>query len=372
MRPLPVALFVVTAILFSACGADGQGSKAAVSEPVAALADTVQPVERPIEAFTVALTGDIMMGTTYPDTLLPAGDGRALFVDVRGILAAADLAVGNLEGTLCDSAATRKRKSEHSYSFRTPVRFAARLKEAGYDYLSLANNHTFDFGYDGLVSTENALDGQGISYSGIRRRPASVVLERGGVRFGLCSFGHNAHTLRHQELSKVREVLDSLRACADIVVVSFHGGGEGTAFSHLPDSTEVFLGENRGSLRLFARFCIDNGADIVFGHGPHVVRCVEMYKNRFIAYSLGNFCTPYSISIAGVSGYAPVIVVDTDRRGKFLGGRIYPFIQRRGLGPRRDTTNVVIRHIRMLTDADVFGGRLEISGDGLVTPVENN
>lgn len=372
MNPFPVTFLFAFGLVLSACGAGGGRNAEPVSVAVApdtAVVDTPQPAA---EVYSVALTGDIMMGTTYPDTLLPAGDGRALFVDVRGILAAADLAVGNLEGTLCDSAVTRKRKSEHSYSFRTPVRFAARLKEAGYDYLSLANNHTFDFGYDGLVSTENALDGQGISYSGIRRRPASVVLERGGVRFGLCSFGHNAHTLRHQELSKVREVLDSLRARADIVVVSFHGGGEGTAFSHLPDSTEVFLGENRGSLRLFARFCIDNGADIVFGHGPHVVRCVEMYKNRFIAYSLGNFCTPYSISIAGVSGYAPVIVVDTDRRGKFLGGRIYPFIQRRGLGPRRDTTNVVIRHIRMLTDADVFGGRLEISGDGLITPVENN
>ena len=334
-------------------------------------ADTLAEDHPTADTLVVAMTGDIMMGTTYPDTLLPAGDGRALFVDVRDILASADLAVGNLEGTLCDSAATRKRKSEHSYSFRTPVRFAARLKEAGYDYLSLANNHTFDFGYDGMLSTEKALDGQGISYSGIRHRQESVVLERGGIRYGLCSFGHNAHTLRHQELSKVREVLDSLRSRADVVVVSFHGGGEGMAFSHLPDSTEVFLGENRGSLRRFARFCIDNGADIVFGHGPHVVRCVEMYKNRFIAYSLGNFCTPYSISIAGISGYAPVIVVDTDRRGKFIGGRIYPFVQRRGLGPRRDTSNVVIRHIRMLTEADVFGGRLEISGDGRITPLEN-
>ena len=163
------SLFVFCLVL-SACGAGG-GRRAvtvvAAVAPDTAVVETPQPVA---EVFSVALTGDIMMGTTYPDTLLPAGDGRALFVDVRDILASADLAVGNLEGTLCDSAATRKRKSEHSYSFRTPVRFAARLKEAGYDYLSLANNHTFDFGYDGMLSTEKALDGQGISYSGIRHR----------------------------------------------------------------------------------------------------------------------------------------------------------------------------------------------------------
>lgn len=371
MKPISVTLLFAFSFALSACGTGGGRKADAVAAAVAPDTAGVELLRPVAETYSVALTGDIMMGTTYPDTLLPAGNGRLLFVDVQGILSAADLAVGNLEGTLCDSAATRKRRSEHSYSFRTPVEFAARLKDAGYDYLSLANNHTFDFGYDGLASTEKALERYGISYSGVRHRPASVVLERGGIRFGLCAFGHNAHTLRHQELSKVREVLDSLRARADVVVVSFHGGGEGKAFSHLPDSTEVFLGENRGSLRRFARFCIDNGADIVFGHGPHVVRCVEMYKDRFIAYSLGNFCTPYSISIAGVSGYAPVIVVDTDRRGKFLGGRIYPFIQRRGLGPRRDTSNVVIRHIRMLTDADVLGGRLKISGDGRITPVGN-
>ena len=370
MRPLPVALFVVTAILFSACGADGQGSKAAVIEPVATLADTVQPVERPVEAFTVALTGDIMMGTTYPDTMLPPDKGRALFSDVKDILATADLALGNLEGTLCDSAPPRKRETEHTYLFRTPVEYAARLKEAGFDYLSLANNHAFDFGLRGVLSTEEALDRLGIKYSGLRSRAESAVLERGGVRFGLCAFGHNGYTMRHQELASVRKVLDSLRATADIVVVSFHGGGEGSAFSHLPDSTEMFLGEDRGSLRRFARFCIDNGADIVYGHGPHVVRCVEMYKGRFIAYSLGNFCTPYAISIMGLSGYAPVIVVRTDRRGRFLDGRIHPFIQRRGLGPRRDTTGVVVRQIRMLTDADVYGGRLRISGDGMIVPLE--
>ena len=370
MRPLPVVSFIVSILILTACGAGGSDRKAVAGMPDTARADTVQAAERPVEAFTVALTGDIMLGTTYPDTMLPPDNGRALFRDVKDILASADLALGNLEGTFCDSVPPRKRETEHTYLFRTPPEFAARLKETGYDYLSMANNHTYDFGLRGVLSTERTLDRLGIKYSGIRRRAVSAVLERGGVRFGLCAFGHNGHTMRHQELATVREVLDSLRAMADIVVVSFHGGGEGKAFSHLPDSTERFLGEDRGSLRTFARFCIDHGADIVYGHGPHVVRCVEMYKDRFIAYSLGNFCTPYAISIMGLSGYAPVIVVRTDRRGRFLDGRIHPFIQRKGLGPRRDTTGVVVRQIRMLTDTDVYGGRLRISDDGAIVPVE--
>ena len=90
--------------------------------------DTVQAVERPVEAFTVALTGDIMPGTTYPDTMLPPDNGRALFRDVKDILASADLALGNLEGTFCDSVPPRKREPEHTYLFRPPPDVAARLK----------------------------------------------------------------------------------------------------------------------------------------------------------------------------------------------------------------------------------------------------
>lgn len=326
--------------------------------PAAVPADTVD------STFTVALTGDIMMGTVYPDTALPPMDGRMLFRDVSEILRRATLAAGNLEGTLCDSAPRRKAEKPNSYSFRTPVEFASRLVEAGYDFLSLANNHSFDFGIDGIRSTERALDDMGISYAGIRGRSDIVLVERDGVRFGLCAFGHNYHTPRHQDLERVKTLLDSLRKDADIVIVSFHGGGEGKAFSRLPYGKEEYLGEDRGSLRDFAHFCIDNGADIVYGHGPHVVRCVELYKNRFIAYSLGNFCTPYSISIMGESGYAPVIVARIARDGRFLGGRIYSFIQRKGLGPRRDTTFAVVSRIRELTAADVPGSRIRISDKG--------
>lgn len=368
MKRFPVTLFIVAVFVFTSCGVEGVGGKAAERESPAVSQDTERAKVCRVDTLAVALTGDIMMGTAYPDTMLPANDGRGLFRDVAGILARADLAVGNLEGTLCDSAEARKRGSDYTYSFRTPLSFASRLKEAGYDYLSMANNHSFDFGMRGIVSTERALDRLGISYSGVSGRAELAVVRRGGMRYGVCAFGHNAHTLRHQDLPKVRQVLDSLRSSADIVVVSFHGGGEGASFSRLPEGKEMFLGEDRGDLRGFARFCIDNGADIVFGHGPHVVRCVELYKDRFIAYSLGNFCTPYAISIVGLSGFAPVIEVKTDKSGKFLAGRIHSFIQRKGLGPRRDTCNAVVRQIRTLTDADVRGGGLRISDDGLIEP----
>lgn len=320
--------------------------------------------------FTISMTGDIMMGTTYPTVRLPQNDGKDLFKDVKEFLESADLAVGNLEGTLCNVEDNSKKKTAHSYSFRTPPSYAPLLTDAGYDFLSMANNHAFDFGLAGVKSTEAALDAQGIKYAGLRGRKAMAVIERGGIKFGLCAFGHNGYTFRTQEHEAVKNIIDSLKKCSDIIIVSFHGGAEGKAQRRLPYGKETFLGEDRGSLRDFAHFCIDNGADIVYGHGPHVVRCMERYKGRFIAYSLGNFCTPYGINTSGISGYAPVVTVTVGKDGEFLSGKIHPFIQCYGVGPRRDTTGVVVKEIKTLTEMDVKGGNIRISQDGDISVAE--
>ena len=187
----------------------------------------------------------------------------------------------------------------------------------------MANNHANDFGAEGIASTEKQLNLQGIKYAGIKGHVESAVVVRNGIKFGLCAFGHNQYTLKHRDLQTVKRILDDLKKKSDVIIVSFHGGAEGRSKNHLP-----FLGEDRGSLREFAHFCIDNGADIVYGHGPHVVRATEVYKGRFIAYSLGNFCTPYGMSLAGISAYSPVVVISIDKQGRFLSGKIHSSLQR--------------------------------------------
>lgn len=306
------------------------------------------------DTLTVAMTGDIMMGTTYPSVMLPPHDGANLFDDVKHILQHADLAVGNLEGAICDGGKSTK-EGPNTYAFRTPTTYGRWLKDAGYDFVSMANNHANDFGEEGIVSTEHVLQQQGIKYAGLEGRVETAVIERKGVKIGLCAFGHNAYTLKHtdQELATVGRIVDDLVSRTDIVIVSFHGGAEGSSRSHLPDSMELFFNEKRGHLRRLAHFCIDHGADIVYGHGPHVVRAAEVYKGRFIAYSLGNFCTPYGMNLKGISGYAPVIEVKTDRKGRFLRGHIHSFIQQKGIGPRRDTTHSVAQQIRTLSQQDI-------------------
>jgi poly-gamma-glutamate capsule biosynthesis protein CapA/YwtB (metallophosphatase superfamily) len=374
MKYMRINFFLLVAGYLLACSPTQDAGKqmpaSSVYDPVisdtvaSAVVEAAEPERAMPDTLTIAMTGDIMMGTTFPSVMLPANDGKNLFRDVKDLLVNADLAVGNLEGALCDGGQSTKKVSNVSYAFRMPTRFAPLLKEAGFDFLSMANNHANDFGTEGIESTERCLKEQDIRFSGIAGRVRSAVVERNGVRYGLCAFGHNGYTMKHNDLSLVKDVIDELRQQSDIVVVSFHGGAEGQSYSHLPQGREIFLNEDRGSLREFAHFCIDNGADVVYGHGPHVVRCVEVYQGRFIAYSLGNFCTPYGISLKGISGYAPVVTIQIGNDGRFLNGKIHSFIQQRGIGPRKDETNAVPRQMKMLSDADVPQSMARIDNKG--------
>ena len=324
--------------------------------------------QAPDSLLTLALCGDIMMGTTYPTVRLPENEGRDIFSDVKQLFLDADFAAGNLEGVICEGGVcTKNTANANNYAFRMPERYAHLLTDAGFDYLNLANNHTNDFGSFGLDRTRELLEKEGISYSGLPDCESTVV-ERGGVRYGICSFGHNSYTLKHTDTAAVTRIVTALRPQCDILVVTFHGGAEGSKYSHLPDGPETYLGENRGNLRAFAHHCIDLGADVVFGHGPHVTRAVECYKDRIVAYSLGNFCTTFGVNLSGVNGYAPVLVVRIDRTGRFVEGRIHSFIQTQGTGPRLDPTDKVAQHMRSLSETD-FRGQcgLDISDNGTLT-----
>lgn len=367
-------------IACTSTGTERKGSvPVGVSDTIAAKAPADKGKQAPAASMTsdrrakdgtlnLAFVGDIMPGTTFPDSRLPEKDGATLFKDVDSILTAADVAAGNMEGALADEGETTKKGGKFSYSFRVPTRYGKLIADAGFDFMSMANNHAFDFGLDGVKSTEATLHSNGIAYSGIGGRKESAIVERNGIRYGFCAFGHNSYTLKHADQENVKRIIGNLREKADIVIVSFHGGAEGTAHKHLPQGKEMFLGENRGDLRNFAHFCIDNGADVVYGHGPHVVRAVELYKNHFIAYSLGNFCTPYGVNISGISGYAPVLQLTVNAAdGTFVGGKINSFIQQRGKGPRRDPLNLVAKEIRSLTNADFSNPKLTIANDGTIS-----
>lgn len=314
--------------------------------------------------------GDMMLGTNYPSkTYLPQDGGNGLLKDVSEILKNADVTFGNLEGTMFDGHGEPKtcRDSTKCYIFRTPASYVRHYYDAGFDIISLANNHSGDFGPSGRRGTKQVLKNAGILYAGLTVTDETVLFERNGVKFGFCAFAPNAGTCDLRNIPRAREIVKSLSDTCDIVIVSFHGGAEGTDNQHVPRRVEEYLGENRGDVYQFSHAVIDAGADIVFGHGPHVTRAVELYNDRLIAYSLGNFATYSRINLQGPAGIAPILKVYTDQQGAFVKAEIIPTYQKKGFGPKIDTQKRVIQKIKELTDTDFPDSGLIISDDGIIS-----
>lgn len=366
MRCSTLCLMLLGALCIAACS---RAAKSAAA-PDAVAADTVVAAPVADSTVTIAMTGDVMLGTVYPERKMPPDGGRRLFADAAPVLRAANVACGNQEGVLGDGLKPRpKSQSKFSYHFLTPSRMARLEAEAGYDFMSMANNHALDFLAPGVASTRCVLDGLGIGHAGTEG-DEMAVRRIGGVTYGFAAFGHNWGTLLTSDTSRVSRVVGRLRQLADVVIVSFHGGGEGLDYRRLPHGTERYLGDNRGNVRRFARLCIDRGADVVYGHGPHVVRAIEVYRGHLIAYSLGNFCTPCGISVAGKCGLAPLLTATVNRStGRLVRGRIHSMVQGWGTGPRLDPQHRAAREIAALTEADIAKPfRPRISPDGIITP----
>lgn len=325
------------------------------------------------DTMTIAFTGDIMMGTTFPDSIhgtgLPAEGGKHIFDDVKEIISRADFAGGNLEGSFLDGPGHRRKMTNPKtyFIFRMPPEYVNNLLDAGYDFVGIANNHINDFGEPGRQSTMKTLRDAGLAHAGLKGHCETAYVERNGVKYGIAQVGHGMNNVDVNNIEEVTRVVKQLRDSADIVILSFHGGAEGSAHTHVPGKLEYYVGEQRGNVKAMARAAIDAGADVVFGHGPHVVRAAELYKDHIIFYSLGNFCTPLRMGIAGLTGQAPIAEVKLDKNGKFIGGKIHSFIQQKGLGPRKDASNAAARQIKTLSAQDFPESPLVIADDGTLS-----
>ncbi len=311
--------------------------------------------------------GDIMFGTSFPsaDYIPPHDNPLLLLGDLSDTLAASDLTFGNLEGSFLDNGDPVKkcRDSTRCYLFRMPERYSSALSESGFDIISLANNHFGDFGLPARNRTMELLDSLGIYYGGIEEHPFSVF-NKDSILYGFCAFAPNKGTVSINDLKEAEAIVRLLADTCQIVIVSFHGGAEGADFQHVPRTEEMMFTENRGDVYKFSHMMIDAGADVIFGHGPHVTRAVEVYRDRFIAYSLGNFCTYGRFNLRGPNGIAPVIKLNINTEGKFLYGNIIPVFQIPGTGVRIDPDNRVIRKIQDLIALDFPETVIRISEKG--------
>ena len=325
------------------------------------------------EPIHIAAGGDIMLGSPYPNaSRMPPNDGADLLKAVTPLFQAADLAFANLEGPMIDNGNSVKCGASAGitcFAFRMPTRYGAYLRDAGFDVLSLANNHAADFGDLGRETTRKTLEAVGIKHAGSDKEKFAMTFhEAKGKKIAVVAFAHNSLVPNVNELEFARQLVEKASKQADIVMVSFHGGAEGAVNARVPQRTEIFLGEARGNLPAFARTVIDAGADVVIGHGPHVLRGMEIYKDRLIAYSLGNFVTYGWFPLVGATAETLVLDVKLAPDGKFINGKINPFIlKNRGiLTP--DPTNSAVKTIKSLSQSDFPNTMPKISADGIITP----
>ncbi|WP_158288504.1 CapA family protein [Mucilaginibacter psychrotolerans] len=373
MKPGP-KLISFCVLCLSIAGCINPAMQQAAKKPETAV-DTIIPKPTVDSTVHIAAVGDMMLGTAYPNTNgLPPDSGKNSFKEALPDLREADIAFGNLEGVLLDTGAPSAMKLKFRskpYLFKMPEYYGGIFKDAGFDMLSVGNNHSNDFGLLGRDNTMKVLDSLGIHYAGLKTSPTKIFTLN-GVKYGFCAFSPNSQTVSLLDVEGAKAIIQNLKLQSDIVIVSFHGGGEGVAFEHVTQASESYKGERRGNVYAFAHAAIDAGADVILGNGPHVSRAMELYKDRLIAYSLGNFCTYRSVSVDGVCGLAPLLKLRIDKKGRFLGGNIVSYRQSHDRGLERDTLNRASRRIKMLTETDFGQPGLSISEDGAITPVTVN
>ena len=315
----------------------------------------------------IKAVGDIMLGTDYPHSgYLPPDDAIGSFDAVKPYLLDAHLVFGNLEGCLLSSQTPVAKKCndpQKCYAFKSPDRYSSVLAKAGFNLMSIANNHIFDFGQKGVDNTMACLSKESIHFAGVLSIPFTVF-NVGKIKVGFCAFSPNNGTVSITDYANAKRIIEKLNQQCDLVVVSFHGGGEGDAFRYLSQGVEMYLGENRGNLKEFAHLAIDAGADLILGHGPHIPRSLEIYKNKLVCYSLGNFATYGRFSLSGLKGLAPLLDLELTEKGDFVSGKIISFRQEGEGRPVLDSSQMAARIIKEATEHDFPSGQIRIDLNG--------
>ncbi|MCK8517902.1 CapA family protein [Methanoculleus sp. 7T] len=240
------------------------------------------------------------------DVLLWTKNGKGPFDLVQHELRQKDLLFGNLETVLSESGTERRKRWVNT----TPPEAGKYLKEAGFDILSVANNHTLDLGQEGFLKTLDVLEDHGIAYVGGARgdeSPRGLVVERNGIRLGFLGYTSGMFrsppgvTVSKLKRKTIVEDIRALKDRCDHVVVSLHWGIENVYY---PSPDQVRL----------AHSLIDSGASLILGHHSHTIQGLERYNGGLIAYSLGNFQFDIELFKEQIKS-TMILSVDFDRHG---------------------------------------------------------
>lgn len=357
-----VVLGIVCAVVVSAIAAGawalarGGGApssgRAVAAGKTAAPSHSATPTPSPSPAaasIEVGWVGDTTPGSKYG---MPPDGGRALFGSLRPLLSKPDLMIANLEGTYSTPGPSKcgSAPSSTCFAFQAPPSYAKALAWSGIDLVNTANNHSMDYLERGFAQTKQALTQVGVKYAGPPNMITMVNVH--GVRVAVMGFSPYPWSAPLNDIPTAVKLVRRAAAQADVVIVLMHGGAEGADQIHTPNGTEYAFGENRGDVRAFARAVVDAGADLVLGSGPHVIRGIERYKDRLIAYSLGNFAGWGNFGLGGNLSLSGMLTVSLDRTGRILGGRwLSLYVSSPGV-PAVDPSNSSLKLMRSLSAAD--------------------
>ena len=281
----------------------------------------------------IAAVGDVMLGNQLVGAQHMA---PGFLTAARPYLQDSDIVFANLEGPIGGDTASQKTcRTPYCHTFSQVATAAIELRSAGFNLVSVANNHAQDMGFTGITQTKEALRKAGIQYAGHADEAiASFSVQDKSVT--LIAFSANRGLPDYRNWAQAGELIRQARARSNHVLVSLHGGCEGPEQTEPPAGDEQCFGENRGQPLAFAKWAIDQGADVVLGHGPHVPRGTLSYRGRLILLSLGNFATARGISVEGLTGVAPLAKFTLNPDGTFSGLSIVSFRQIRDRGPQVD------------------------------------
>jgi hypothetical protein len=344
--------------------AGSTGTKTAAATPAASGSTTpsASPSPSPTAPTVIQIgwAGDTTPGSMYGD---PPDDGRALFTHVRSQLKAPDLMMVNLEGTYSSGGASKCSGSGSNvcFAFQAPPSFAAALPWAGIDLVNQANNHANDYFGGGMEQTQAALKKNDVAYTGMPKQITTVDVK--GVKVAVLGFSPYPWNANINDIPAAQELVKKAAAKADVVVVLMHVGAEGSDKTHTPHGTEYAFGENRGDPRAFAHAVIDSGADLVLGSGPHVIRGIERYRTRLIAYSLGNFGGWGNFGTGGTLSLSGLLTVKIDSGGHIHSGRwLSLWLNSPGV-PTVDSSNASAHLVEQLSGED-FSSTFKMDSSG--------
>ena len=305
----------------------------------------------PPGSFVITGVGDMVFSGDHALNTRSLQEMVSHFTGVTPDLSRPNFIFGNLEGPITSLTETSKPSIPGvSYVFRFPVTTAELLKSSGFHAVTLANNHSLDYGGAGLRDTLHHLNQQGIVGSGHLRGQFELFTFK-AIKIALVSVGFYSMQNDIKELDEMAELIASAKRVADVVIVAMHAGAEGEAHIELPDGPETFLGEARGDSRAFARVAIAAGADAIVGYGAHVLRAAECIAGRPVFYSIGNFLAIGGLSTQGLTGIAAIAQLAFDPNKKLIGSRVVPIRFDSNKFPQIDPTGraiALVRHLNLL------------------------